>query len=194
MNEFDPLHSFLLKAHSFTTEEADFFVAHFSKRRVKKKQFIVQPDFVAKSRVYVLEGAFRAFVLDKNGIEHTISLAIDGWWITDPDSFLFQQPATMYVEALENSVILELNYDKEELLKADSHKFESFFRKIAEIGLAHIHRRLMASHIFTAEERYDCFAERYTSLNERMPQYVIASYLGMTTEYLSRIRKNKLKS
>lgn len=193
MTEFEPLYTHLIETLSLTKKEADFFVGHFKKRKIKKKQYVIQPDFIAKYRIHVIKGAFRAYVIGNDGQEHTISLAMDGWWISDPNSYIYQKPATMFVEAIEDSIILQLDYESEQILKAHSHKFETFFRTAAERGFAFMQRRLIASLTLTAEERYEQFAKTYPDFLQRVPQYAIASYLGMTTEYLSRIRNKKTK-
>jgi CRP-like cAMP-binding protein len=161
---------------------------------VKKRQFIVQPDYIAKHRNYVVKGAFRSYVIGNDGQEHTINLAIDDWWITDSNSFIYQKPATMFVVALEDSVLLQLDFKNEQKLKLHSHKFETFFRTAAERGLTFLQRRITSRHTLTAEQRYEEFVNEYPQFLQRIPQYVLASYLGMTTEYLSKIRNNKLKS
>jgi CRP-like cAMP-binding protein len=194
MTEIQSLKNQLIEKYSFTEKEADFFVSHFTERKVKKRQFIIQPDFIAKYRVYVVQGTFKAYVIGNDGQENTISLAMDGWWISDPNSYIYQQPATMFVEALEDSLILQLDFENEQILKSHSHKFETFFRTVAERGLAFMQRRLIASLTLAAEERYEQFAEKYPDFLQRVPQFAIASYLGMTTQYLSRIRKNQTKS
>ena len=193
MIEIQSLQNQLIEKHSFTKKEADFFVSHFTERKVKKRQFIIQPDFIAKYRVFVAKGTFKAYVAGNDGQENIISLAMDGWWISDPNSFIYQQPATMFVEALEDSVILQLDFENEQILKAHCHKFETFFRTVAERGLAFMQRRLIASLTLTAEERYEQFASSYPDFLKRVPQYAIASYLGMTTQYLSRLRKKQSK-
>ena len=194
MIEVQSLQNQLTEKYSFTVKDADFFVSHFTERKVKKRQFIIQPDFIAKYRVYVVQGTFKAYVIGNDGQENTISLAMDGWWISDPNSYIYQQPATMFVEALEDSLILQLDFENEQILKSHSHKFETFFRTVAERGLAFMQRRLIASLTLAAEERYEQFAEKYPDFLQRVPQFAIASYLGMTTQYLSRIRKNQTKS
>jgi CRP-like cAMP-binding protein len=194
MTEIQSLQNQLIVKHSFTEKEAAFFVSYFTERKVKKRQFIIQPDFIAKYRVYVVQGTFKAYVIGNDGQENTISLAMDGWWISDPNSYIYQQPATMFVEALEDSLILQLDFENEQILKSHSHKFETFFRTVAERGLAFMQRRLIASLTLAAEERYEQFAEKYPDFLQRVPQFAIASYLGMTTQYLSRIRKNQTKS
>jgi CRP-like cAMP-binding protein len=194
MTEIQSLQNQLIEKHSFTEKEAEFFVSHFTERKVKKRQFIIQPEFIAKYRVYVVQGTFKAYVIGNDGQENTISLAMDGWWISDPNSYIYQKPATMFVEALEDSIIFQLDFENEQLLKAHSHQFETFFRTVAERGLAFMQRRLIASLTLTAEERYEQFADKYPDFLQRVPQFAIASYLGMTTQYLSRIRKKQTKS
>jgi CRP-like cAMP-binding protein len=194
MTEFEPLYSKIKSHLDLSDEETAFFVSHFAKKKVKKRQFIVQPDYIAKHRNYVVKGAFRSYVIGNDGQEHTINLAIDDWWITDSNSFIYQKPATMFVVALEDSVLLQLDFENEQKLKSHSHKFETFFRTAAERGLTFLQRRITSSHTLTAEQRYEEFVKEYSQFLQRMPQYVIASYLGMTTEYLSKIRNNKLKS
>ncbi len=145
MIEYQSLQNQLIEKHSFAEEEATFFISHFTERKIRKRQFIIQPDFIAKYRVFIIKGKFKAYVIDKNGQEQVISLAMDSWWISDPNSYIYQQPATMFVEALEDSVILQLSFENEQRLKGHSHQFESFFRAVAERGLAFMQRRLIAS-------------------------------------------------
>jgi CRP-like cAMP-binding protein len=194
MTVFEPLYSKIKSHLDLSDEETAFFVSHFAKKKVKKRQFVVQPDYTAKHRNYVVNGAFRSYVIGNDGQEHTINLAIDDWWITDSNSFIYQKPATMFVVALEDSVLLQLDFENEQKLKSHSHKFETFFRTAAERGLTFLQRRITSSLTLTAEQRYEEFVNGYPQFLQRIPQYVIASYLGMTTEYLSKIRNKKLKS
>ncbi len=184
---------FIDKFVKLTEEESQLFSACFKEVKVKKRQFIVQPNFTAKHRHYVLKGAFRAYVVADEGQDHTITFAIDDWWITDYNSYVFQQPATMFVVALEDSTILQIDFDKEQELKKSNHKFETFFRIIAERGLASQQRRIISNLTQTAEERYENFVSKYPLIVQRVPQYALASYLGMTTEFLSRIRNKRTK-
>ncbi len=174
-------------------QEAELFASVFVETKVKKRQYVVQPSFTAKKRYFVLEGAFRAFVVGDDGNDYTISFAIENWWITDYNSYIYQQPATMFVMALEDSIVLQLDFEKEQELKKANHKFETIFRIMAERGLAFQQRRLISNLTQTAEERYDLFIEKYPQVLQRLPQYVLASFLGMTTEFLSKIRNNKVK-
>ena len=189
--EFELLSSHILKRVQLTDEELAFMLSKFKLAKIKKRQFIVQPGFTAKFRNYVCSGAFRAYVVIDNGEDHTIQFAIEDWWITDYNSFFNDQPATMFVVALEDSVILQLSRENEDLLKQANHKYETFFRISAERAQAFHFRQLITNLTQPAEFRYESFLERYPQIVNRVPQYALASYLGMTTEYLSKLRNKR---
>jgi CRP-like cAMP-binding protein len=193
MNELDPFISFVQKVVSLSEEEMSEFLSGFQLKKVKKRQFIIQPEFVAKYRTFVLKGAFRSYVIDRNGADHTIQFAVEDWWVSDYNSYIYQQPATMFVVALEDSLVFQIDYETEKRLKQANHKFETFFRVGAERTAAFHHRRVISSLTRTAEERYNDFMETYPSIANRLPQYALASYLGMTREFLSKIRNNKVR-
>jgi len=182
---------YISRTVSLTDEEAAIFSAAFKEVKIRKRQFIVQPNFVVKNRNYVLKGAFRAYVVDDSGQDSTIAFAIEDWWITDYNSYILQKPATMFVVALEDSIILEISYEKEQALKQENHKFETFFRIRAERTAAFMQQRIISNLTQSAEERYENFITKYPHIVQRVPQYALASYLGMTTEFLSRIRNKK---
>jgi CRP-like cAMP-binding protein len=186
--------SYASKLVDLSPEELTVFTAAFKEIKVKKRQFLVQPDFVAKYRYFVLKGALRAYVVGEEGQDHTVQLAIEDWWISDYNSYMFQQPASMFVMAVEDSILLQISFEDEQKLKASNYKFETFFRILAERSVAFMQKRVITSLTQTAEQRYDAFLEKYPAMVNRFPQYVIASYLGMTTEFLSRIRNQKLRS
>lgn len=183
---------YIKKTVSVSEEESALFSEAFKEVKIKKRQFIVQPNFVVKNRNYVVKGAFRAYVVDDNGQDSTIAFAIEDWWITDYNSYILQKPATMFVVALEDSTILEISYEKEQALKQTNHKFETFFRIRAERTAAFMQQRIISNLTQTAEERYENFILKYPQIVQRVPQYALASYLGMTTEFLSRIRNRRV--
>ena len=193
MNHQETIINYARKLVSLTDDEGLQFAAAFKEYRVKKRQFIIQPDFTAKSRYFVLEGSLRAYVIGDEGQEHTIQLAIEEWWISDYNSYIFQQPANMFVVAMEDGLLFQLTHEQESRLKAENHKFETFFRILAERSVAFMQRRIISSLTQSAEERYELFVEKYPAMVSRFPQYVIASYLGMTTEFLSKIRNQRVK-
>ncbi len=171
------------------TELSDAFLI----KKIKKKQFIIQPEFTARYRTLVLEGAFRSYVIDKDGIDHTIQFALEDWYISDINSYLYQKPATMFVAALEDSTVAQMEFNKEQELKKSNHVFETYFRIGADRTAAYHQRRIISSLTQTAEERYHEFVQQYPHAVQRLPQYALASYLGMTTQFLSRIRKKMMQ-
>lgn len=193
MTNQTPIINYINKFVLLTEEEANIFGSNFKEVKIKKRQIIVQPNFVAKNKYFVVSGAIRAYVIDNGGIEHTVQLAIDQWWISDYNSYIFQQPASMFLMAMEDCDVLQISFEDEQRLKAMNHKFETFFRILAERGAAFMQRRFISAITSSAEERYDLFMEKYPLMAMRFPQYVIASYLGMTTEFLSKIRNQKVK-
>ena len=193
MNNKEAIIAYAQKLVPLSEAEAIAFSAAFKETRVKKRQFLIQPNFTAKSRYFVISGALRAYVIGEDGQEHTIQLALEEWWISDYNSYIYQQPASMFVIALEDSLLLEITYEQESRLKAGNHHFETFFRTLAERSVAFMQRRIITNLTQSAEERYESFMERYAVFARRFPQYVIASYLGMTTEFLSKIRNQRVK-
>ena len=175
-----------------TDAELAEFCNSFKLMRVKKRQYIVQPEFIARHRYYVVSGCFRAYIIGEEGQEHTIQFAIDDWWISDYNSYLFQQPASMFIMALEDSLVLQIDIESEMHLKASSHVYETFFRILAEGTAAHMARRVIINLTKTAEQRYELFLERYPNIVNKVPQYALASFLGMTTEYLSKLRNRRI--
>lgn len=178
----------------FTESELLDFASFFKRTQIKKRQFIIQPDFTAKYRNYVVQGAFRAYVVGDFGEEHTIQFAVEDWWISDYNSYIFQQPASMFVVALEDSIVLQIDYESEQKLKAKAHKYETFFRAMAERSFAGLQRRLISNLTKTAEERFTEFETKYPNIANRVPQYALASFLGMTTQYLSKLRNTRFQS
>lgn len=193
MNKLDPFIQHIQKRVSLSPDEMVEMTGAFKLKEIKKKQFIIQPDFVTRHRTYVVSGALRSYVIDDDGVDHTIQFAVDDWWVSDINSYLYQKPATMFVVALEDSTILQIDFETEQRLKQANHKYETFFRIGAERTAAFHQRRIISSLTRTAEERYNDFLEAYPSVAQRLPQYTIASYLGMTTEFLSKIRNNKVR-
>jgi CRP-like cAMP-binding protein len=193
MDSKDAIIAYAQNMVPLSTEEAAAFAVAFKEIRAKKRQFLIQPNFTAKSRYFVISGALRAYVIGEDGQEHTIQLALEQWWISDYNSYIYQQPASMFVVAVEDSILLELTHEAEARLKAANYQFETLFRILAERSVAFMQRRIITNLTQSAEERYESFMERYAVFTSRFPQYVIASYLGMTTEFLSKIRNQRVK-
>lgn len=172
-------------------DEADEkqFASIVKTTRVKRRQFIVQPNFVCTHQSYVVKGAFRSYFVNDSGVEHTIQFAIEDWFISDFNSYVTQCPASLFVEALEDSVINQITHQDVESLCDTNPKFERFFRLVAQKSFVFSQKRVLSNLGKTAEERYVEFFNLYPSIVQRVPQYALASYLGMSPEFLSKIRK-----
>lgn len=189
----DKLIDYVNKIVSLDSNEAELFVSYFEEVKIKKRQFIVQPNFTNKHRAFIVKGAFRTYTITNEGQDHTLQFGIENWWVSDFNSYIYQHPATLFIVALEDSTILQIEYNKEQELKKANHKFETFFRIMAEKGLAFEHRRILFNLTHSAEARYENFLLNFPNFVQRVPQYALASYLGMTTEFLSRIRNKRTK-
>lgn len=176
---------------SLTSKEEEKLTSIIKTSRVKRKQFIIQPGFVCQSRTYIVEGAFRVFYLDNDGKEHTVSIGIEDWFVTDFYSYINQTPALNFAEALEDSTIFQMRYEDIEPLCKEIHALSEYFRLTTEKAFAFSRRRVISNISKTAEERYDEYMEKYPHIVNRVPQYILASYLGMSPEFLSKIRNQK---
>ncbi|KAA3613290.1 MAG: Crp/Fnr family transcriptional regulator [Calditrichaeota bacterium] len=190
MNENQTIFANIRRHVDLSAEDEGALSAILMKRRVKKRQFIVQPGFVCAHQSYVEKGAFRAYFIHKNGAEHTIQFAIEDWFISDFNSYISQTPASLFVEALEDGLIMQMEYNAVEMLCAQNPIFERYFRMIAQKSFAFAQRRILSNLGQTAAERFRDFNKLYPEIVRRVPQYMLASYLGMTPEFLSKTRKS----
>lgn len=143
---------------------------------------------VCRHSAFVLDGALKSFTVDGDGKEHILSFATRDWWISDLYSLLTQKPAVLNIEAIADSEILVLSRENQQLLYERIPKFERFFRIIVENSLVANQQRLIDNMSATAEERYLSFIRKYPLIPSCVPQHSIASYLGITPEFLSKIR------
>ena len=178
---------------SLDKEEALYFTSLLKEKKVARKSMILKEEQVCKEISFVESGALRAFYRDKAGRESTIMFAIADWWITDMFCFINQQPAMLNIEAIENSVILQLLKADLDKLYIHIPKFERFFRIIMQNAYIREQLRVIQNLSLSAEERYNIFLDKYPQVVKQVTQKQIASYLGITPEFLSMIRGNKTR-
>ena len=166
----------------------------FKERRVKRRQFILQEGEICKHNTFVLEGCFKMYFIDDNGKEHNLQFAIENWWIGDIGSFHSDEPSKLYIEAIENSVILQIKKEDQLKLFVDYPKFNRIFRVLAENAMVGLQKRTIQNISSTAQERYLDFLKRHPQFFNRISNVQIAAYLGVTPEFLSAIRKKIAKS
>ena len=175
-------------------EERSIVKEAFKERRVKRRQFILQEGDICKHHTFVVEGCFRMYMIDEKGKEHNLQFAIENWWIADIGSFYSEEPSRLYIEALENSIVLQLKKEDQINLFDDNLTFNRIFRVLTEKALVSAQRRILQNISSTAEERYLDFLKRCPHFFNRISNVQIASYLGVTPEFLSTIRNKIAKS
>lgn len=162
----------------------------FKKRIVKRRGFLLQEGEICKHMSFVVSGCFKMYAVDTNFKEHNLQFAIENEWISDIQSFYDEKPSRLSIEALEPSVILQISHEDLLYLYINYHKFDRNFRIINERKFINFQDRILQSISFTAEERYLNFQRDFPELIKRLPNTQIASYLGITSEFLSKVRKN----
>lgn len=185
----DLLISSLQQYIPLSDRDQQLIVACLRERKVKKGQFLVHEGAVSRCTNFVNEGSVRTYFIDLNGQEHIVQFAIEGWWISDLNSFILQVPATFNVQAIEDSVILELPFESLELLYEQIPKLERYFRIVTQRAFVAFQQRVVQNISMTAEDRYLAFQQKYPKIELRIPQRLVASYLGISAEFLSKIKK-----
>ena len=190
----EPLIHYFSKFLPLEEQEIAFLESVIKERKVRRRQFILQEGDVCKYNSFVIEGCFRMYMVDENGKEHNLQFAVENWWIGDIGSFHSEQPSQLNIEAIENSVILQIKKEDQLRLFVEYPKFNRIFRVFTENALVSLQRRVLQNISSTAEERYLDFMERHPYFFNRISNVQIASYLGVTPEFLSSIRKRLAKS
>lgn len=165
----------------------------FTTQHIKKKDFFLRAGEVCKQVAFVLQGCLRSYAVDEQGIEHNLQFAPEGWWITDMNSIIHGAVARLNIDAIEDSQALLLSRDQQDRLLKEVPKLERFFRIISEKSMAGSHKRLIDQVSVNAQTRYLNFCEQYPGLIQRLPQKQIASYIGVTPEFLSKIKSDLLR-
>lgn len=168
--------------------EKQYFLSLLEPKVLKRKKLYLESGTVCRHSAFVLDGALRSFTVDRDGKEHILSFATRDWWIADMYSFLSQKPAILNIDAIADSEVLMLSRDNQQILYEKVPKFERFFRILVENSLVANQQRLIDNLSSTAEERYLHFIAKYPIVPSCVPQHNIASYLGITPEFLSKIR------
>lgn len=187
------MHARILKNVSrfiqLTPEETNYFISSLKHKKLRKRQYLVQEGDVTQYEYFVDSGCLRTFYVDNKGMEHNVQFSIEDWWTGDMYSFLTRTPAKYNIVAIEDSELFCIERTVQEDLYAKIPKFEKFFRHLLQNAFVAQQERILAGMSETAEERYLHFREKYPSMDKRIPLNQIASYLGITPESLSRIRR-----
>jgi len=174
---------------SLSDKEMEDFCGLFRHKEIKKKHFLLSEGEVCQFEGFVTKGLFRVYHIDTNGFEQILYFAIENWWITDIDSFTNEKPSQLFIEALEDSEVLLITKKDKEFAYENFSKVEKLFRVMTQKTHVALQRRMIDNLSKTADQRYSDFIEKYPQLFQRLTNLQIAAYLGISHEFLSKIRK-----
>ncbi len=186
---FDRILQNIAQHITLTQQEAAHFTSLLKPIHLPKKATLLRAGEVSKHENFITKGVLRSYTIDKDGSEHIVMFGMEGWWIGDMYSFLTGLPSSQNIDALEDTEILQISKSDLDRLYHDVPKFERFFRILLQNAFIANQNRILASISQTAEEQYEAFLKKYPTLEQRVPQHQVASYLGITPETVSRIRR-----
>lgn len=166
----------------------------FERKMVPKKTVLLRAGDICKFEAFIVKGCIKTYFIDKKGLEVVLTFSTENWWVSDISSFENQEPTKMFIETIEDTELLFLTPETKYELLAKYPALEKMFRLMVQRHLNSYQERLFGNIAHTAQERYQNFLKKFPALPQRIPQHLIASYLGMSPEFLSRLRKRKSKN
>lgn len=176
------------KSISLSSEAEKYIYSIAKEKPVSKGEILIREGQTVNKTFFVTQGSLRSFCIDKEGKEHTLQFAIKDWWISDFMAIYNHEPASLTVESITNSIVIEFNSQKLDKIYLLFPEFEQFQRKNLERHVVSLHKRILNQMQLTALERYTLFLKQYPDIERDIPNYHIASYLGITQQSLSRVR------
>ena len=183
----------IAKHVSLTPEEETLFLSKTETKQFKTKTILLSAGEVATCTYFVNSGILRSFNINDNIIEHVLHFACEGWWIGDMYSYISEKPGNLFIEVLEDAEVVIITKENHQKLYQEIPKLERFFRILAENSLVAHQERLMDNLSLTAEERFEKFCSKYPTLIQKVPQKQIASFIGVTPEFFSKMKARLLK-
>lgn len=188
---FQTIDQYVGQCISLTTEELDLFHSLLTHKIVKKKSHLLKAGNICDFEAFIIKGCVRTYYVDESDNEVDLHFAIENWWISDLPSFTFRKPATLNIQTLEDCELLSISYEAKEKLFLEVPKFERMFRLMIQRTHEEMMNRFISTISQTAEERYETFLRKYPTIPQRVPQHLIAAHLGISPEFLSKIRSRK---
>ncbi|WP_196893871.1 Crp/Fnr family transcriptional regulator [Aureivirga marina] len=182
-----PLRKHIEEIVKLTDYEFEFILSHFETIKRRKHQFIVQEGEIVRKEFWVIKGCLKNYFLDENGKEHILQFAMENWWITDYESFTTQKESKIYIDCIEDCELLYISYENREKLTSEMHKMERFWAKKSKYGRIALQNRILSLLKNSTKEKYNLLLEQYPTLFQRVPKKMIAAYLGVSRETLSRL-------
>jgi CRP/FNR family transcriptional regulator len=176
---------------TITEAEAELICTKLKATTLKKKGILLAPGKVCKANYFVSKGLLRLYFINKKEQEQITQFGLEGWWITDYDSLDSQKPSRFYIQAVENAEVIGWDKAVQEQLTLAIPQLETYFRKVLQRAYAASQRRIEYIYAYSDEERYRTFSTNFPAFIQRIPQYMLASYLGFTPQFLSKIRAKK---
>ncbi len=190
---FQEVDKHITRCGAISSTELEIIHSRLKPRTIRKKMLLLRQGEVCKFEAYIIKGCMKKYYIDQNGDEVILQFAVEDWWISDINSFSEQKPSNLFIEAMEDTELLLIDYESKEGLYREIPQLERVFRLMLQRAYAVLENRFYATVAHSAEERYLDFIKRYPSIPQRVPQQQIASYLGITPESLSRIKSNLYK-
>lgn len=190
---FSQIDASVAKYIQLTTAEQELFHSLLKHKKVKKKHFLLQEGEVCTFEAYIIKGCIRLYFIDKEGVETILYFAVENWWVSDLTSFMDQQPSNQFIETIEDCELLIMDYRSKIMLFEMIPKFEKYFRILLQRSVGVLQQRFYATVSQTAEERYLAFVEKYPQVVQRVPQHQIARYIGVSPEFLSKVKSTLYK-
>ncbi len=178
---------------SLSAQAEEYIYSISKEKKVSKGEVLIRGGQTVNKTFFVTQGSLRSFCVDKEGKEHTLQFAIKDWWISDFIAIYNNEPASLTVECITDATVIEFNAQKLDEIYLQFPEFEAFQRKNLERHVVSLHKRILNQLQLTALERYNLFLEQYPNIEQHVPNYHIASYLGITQQSLSRVRAEKAK-
>ena len=190
---FDIFRNYLTSKIFLTEEELKMIETVSVFKKLRKRQYLLQEGDVWKMNAFVCQGCMRTYRVDDKGAEHILNFAVENWWTGDRESLMTGNPAKSNIDALEDSVILLIEKERLENLSVQIPALNNFLNNILQKSFNVSQNRIIANISYTAEEKYLNFIETRPEIANRVPQHMIASYLGISPETLSRVRNQMAK-
>lgn len=185
--DYSPILSNIARYVNLDEKEAAYYTSLLHYKKVKRRQYLLEEGEVSNRIIFVISGCLRSYALDKNGVEHVLQFAPADWWIVDMRSLLNREPALLSIDAIEETEVFYINKRDLDDVQLRFPKFERFGRMLAENAMATYQHRQIDNVTLNAMERYANFCTLYPSLIRSLPQKQVASYIGVTPEFLSKM-------
>lgn len=173
--------------------EVQLFLSKTQIEHFEAKSFLLKAGKVCRTQYFIVKGCIRTYYVDENAVEHIVQFGMENWWAADLQSFITQQPANFNLQALEPTAVLALSHQDLQGLFEEIPKLERLFRIIIQNAYVSAQQRIVENISATAEARYESFLQRYPGLDQRVPQYMIAGYIGVTPQFFSKMKSGMLK-